>query len=68
MRKIILLLLLLISVFIFSQDATVKELKESPKESIKKDPADTTVKTWKKGGMYGINISQGSLEQLGSRW
>jgi hypothetical protein len=61
MRKIILLPLLLISVFIHSQDATVKKLKENSERSIKKDPADTTVKTWKKGGIYGINLSQGSL-------
>jgi hypothetical protein len=61
MRKIVLFPLLLISVFIYSQDPTIKELKESTQRSIKKDPADTTVKTWKKGGIYGINLSQGSL-------
>ena len=62
MRKITLLLLLLTPFFIFSQDATVKKLKESSQLSIKKDPADTTLKTWKKGGFYGINLSQGSLD------
>jgi hypothetical protein len=61
MRKIILLPLFLIPYFLFSQDATVKKLKESSERSIKKDPADTVTKTWKKGGIYGINLSQGSL-------
>jgi hypothetical protein len=61
MRKIILLPLFLIPVIIFSQDPTVKSLKESSERSIKKDPADTATKTWKKGGIYGINLSQGSL-------
>lgn len=61
MRKIILLPLFLIPVIIFSQDPTVKNLKESSERSIKKDPADTATKTWKKGGIYGINLSQGSL-------
>jgi hypothetical protein len=62
MRKIILLPLLLISYCLYSQDATVKKLKENAEQSIKKDPADTAIKTWKKGGIYGINLSQGSLD------
>lgn len=44
-----------------AQDQTVTELKKAADKSIKKDPADTTQKVWKKGGIYGINISQGSL-------
>jgi len=62
MRKIILLPLLLISFCLYSQDATVKKLKESSERSIKKDPADTAAKTWKRGGILGINLSQGSLD------
>jgi hypothetical protein len=61
MRKLILLQLLLVPFILLSQDATVKKLQESSNATIKKDPKDTTVKTWKKGGIYGINISQGSL-------
>ncbi len=61
MKKI----LLACSVFsIFSvsaQDETVKELKNASGRAIKKDPNDTLPKTWKKGGLYGINVSQGSL-------
>ena len=44
-----------------AQDPTVTELKKASDKAIKKDPADTTQKIWKKGGIYGINISQGSL-------
>lgn len=52
----------LFSIFIASaQDKTVKELKDASGRAIKKDSDDTIPKTWKKGGLYGINISQGSL-------
>src|SRR3982751_2842036 len=61
MRKLILLPTLLFSLFIYSQDATVKDLQAGSQKAIKKDAADTTVKTWKKGGIYGLNLSQGSL-------
>lgn len=44
-----------------AQDQTVSDLKSSSEKTIKKDPNDTIPKTWKKGGLYGINISQGSL-------
>ena len=57
-----LVLLILFSVYgAFAQDETVKELKKASEKTIKKDPNDTISKTWKKGGLYGINISQGSL-------
>jgi Protein of unknown function (DUF3078) len=60
--KKILLSLVVCSTFIASaQDETVKNLRKDAEKTIKKDAADTTVKTWKKGGIYGINISQGSL-------
>lgn len=44
-----------------AQDETVKELKKASEKTIKKEANDTIAKTWKKGGLYGINISQGSL-------
>jgi len=50
-----------LSLVTYSQDETVKELKKASEKNIKKDPNDTIPKTWKKGGSYGINISQGSL-------
>lgn len=54
-------LFFLLSIALYSQDATVKALRDEANRSIKKDPNDTTQKIWRKGGLYGINISQGSL-------
>lgn len=60
--KKILLVCALFSIFIASaQDKTVKDLKDASGRAIKKDPNDTISKTWKKGGLYGFNVSQGSL-------
>ena len=61
MKKILLSISLIVSLFSYSQDQTVTELKKASEKEIKKDPADTTNKAWKKGGVYGINVSQGSL-------
>ncbi len=36
-------------------------MKKASEKTIKKEANDTIAKTWKKGGLYGINISQGSL-------
>ncbi|MBK6936198.1 MAG: DUF3078 domain-containing protein [Chitinophagaceae bacterium] len=44
-----------------AQDQTVKALQSETGRNIKKDLADTSSKKWKKGGIYGINISQGTL-------
>jgi hypothetical protein len=54
-------LFLFINSVTFCQDATIKQLKESSDKKIKKDQADTIPKIWKKGGLYTLNISQGSL-------
>ncbi|HVE61320.1 MAG TPA: DUF3078 domain-containing protein, partial [Chitinophagaceae bacterium] len=40
---------------------TVQELKNESSKTIKKDPADTIPLIWKKGGLFNINLSQGSL-------
>ncbi len=61
MRKVFLALLLFSVIITSAQDETVKELKNASGRAIKKDPNDTIPKTWKKGGLYGINVSQGSL-------
>lgn len=61
MKKILLIASLLTAIVAGAQDETVKKLKGEADKSIKKDPADTTQKTWKKGGMVGINLSQASL-------
>lgn len=43
-----------------AQDETVKKLQTEAEKKIAKQ-ADTTQWTWKKGGIYNINLSQGSL-------
>lgn len=45
----------------FSQDQTVKGLQDESNKSITKDPNDTLVKVWKKGGIISFNLSQASL-------
>lgn len=46
----------------YTQDATVIDLKKKTHEvAIKKDPKDTIPAVWKKGGLFNININQGSL-------
>ena len=61
MKKIVLIITVFSALVVSAQDETVKELKKASEKDLKKDPNDTTAKTWKKGGLYGINISQGSL-------
>lgn len=62
MKKLLALLMICyVSSYAVAQDQTVKGLKTDSERSIKKDPADTTQKVWKKGGQYGLNIAQGSL-------
>ena len=54
-------ILMLFSFTTFAQDPTVTQLKESAEKKIEKDPKDTVSKIWKTGGLYTLNISQGSL-------
>src|SRR3954462_9265272 len=61
MRLILLSLLTVIACAAHSQDQTVTDLKNASSREIKKDPNDTVPKIWRKGGIYGINVSQGSL-------
>lgn len=39
----------------------MKRLKEESSRSIKKDESDTVPRTWRRGGIYNINLAQGSL-------
>jgi len=50
----------IISSSLFAQDETVKKLKEESSKTIKKD-ADTLQEYWRKGGIYSLNLAQGSL-------
>lgn len=61
MKKVIFLIFTLISISVAGQDETVKALKVASGKTIKKDDSDTSSKSWKRGGIYSFNISQGSL-------
>ena len=55
------MILTFIAINIYAQDETVKDLKKASEKTIAKDPNDTIPKIWKTGGLYGINLTQGSL-------
>jgi hypothetical protein len=55
------MLVILLPALASAQDESVKRLQNESARDIKKDPRDTVAQTWKKGGLYGLNISQGSL-------
>lgn len=61
MKKFLLLTSILISFLAKAQDETVKKLKSESDKTAKKDPNDTINKVWKKGGLFSLNLSQGSL-------
>ena len=45
----------------WAQDQTVKELQAASSKQVKKDASDTAKKSWRKGGIYGFNLGQASL-------
>jgi len=60
--KKILLIGAIFSVFVATaQDETVKKLRSESERKIAKDPNDTILKAWRRGGIYSLNLSQGSL-------
>jgi hypothetical protein len=61
MKLILSVVLLLATLSCFSQDQTVKDLKNEASKSVTKDPKDTAQKTWKLGGLFNLNINEGSL-------
>ncbi len=61
MKKILLIAVTLSVLSATAQDATIKKLSSESNRKIAKDPADTILKTWRKGGIYSLNLSQGSL-------
>lgn len=52
---------LLISLSASAQDETIKNLQNEAARGVTKDPNDTIPKTWKTGGLFNINLNQGSL-------
>lgn len=61
MKHGIFFLILCINLTAGAQDATVKKLQSEADKKIKNDATDTAQRTWKKGGIYNLNIAQGSL-------
>lgn len=45
----------------FAQDKEIKQLQKESIRGIKKEAGDTIPSLWKKGGIYNLNLSQGSL-------
>jgi hypothetical protein len=61
MKKLLLIAAILSVVSAPAQDETVKKLRSETERKITKDPNDTIPKIWRTGGMYSLNLSQGSL-------
>jgi hypothetical protein len=61
MKKILLLAITLYAMHSFAQDETVKKLRADTDRKIAKDPNDTVPKAWRTGGLYSLNLAQGSL-------
>ncbi len=56
-----LIFFLVFSITTIAQDQRIKDLQNESSREIKKEDGDTIIKTWRKGGLYSLNISQGSL-------
>jgi hypothetical protein len=61
MKKLLLMAAIFSVLSAAAQDETVKKLRSESERKISKDPADTIPKAWRTGGMYSLNLSQGSL-------
>ena len=62
MKSILLFCLSLLAyTTINAQDGTVKDLKKDSEKTIAKDDKDTTHRAWKTGGIFNLNINEGSL-------
>lgn len=66
MKRTLLLICLLGGLLASAQDETVKKLRTESDKNIKKNPDDTSSGTWKKGGLFNLNLSQGSLSNWAS--
>lgn len=61
MRIFFLLAAVIYSLFVDAQDPSVRQLQTESYRNIKKDASDTIPSAWRKGGIYNINLAQGSL-------
>ncbi len=61
MRSYLFFAVLIISVITQAQDTTVKGLSTEASREIIRDSTDTIPMVWRKGGIFSLNISQGTL-------
>jgi len=61
MKKILLFAGCLSVLIASSQDESVKKLRSESDRKVAKNPNDTIPKAWRKGGLFSLNLSQGSL-------
>jgi hypothetical protein len=61
MKKMLLIIGTLSVLFVQAQDQNIKQLRSESDRKIAKDPSDTIPKRWRTGGLYSLNLSQGSL-------
>jgi hypothetical protein len=61
MKNIVVLIFILLAYTGFGQDATIQNLKTEASKKITKDASDTIPKIWDIGGVFSLNLSQGSL-------
>ena len=61
MKNTLLTLLLVASTVAQAQDPTVQGLKKESSREVRRDAADTASGLWRKGGLFSVNVSQGSL-------
>ncbi len=60
-RNTLLFSIVLLSLSASAQDETIKNLQNEAGRAVEKDPNDTIPKTWKTGGLFNMNVNQGSL-------
>ncbi len=53
--------LLVLGLQLQAQDGTIKDLKKDASKTIAKNEKDTSTSVWKKGGLFNLNINQGTL-------
>ena len=61
MKLSMLFIVLIAPLVITAQDNAIRRMRIETEKTIAKDPNDTTIRTWKTGGVYSLNLSQGSL-------
>jgi len=61
MKNALIVIFILFAFSALSQDETIKNMQTEASKGITKDPNDTIPKIWKTGGVFSLNITQGSL-------